>query len=277
MFHPLARLALRALIPLSALSAAQAAAPTAAQLPDFTYQGRLERDGQLVDGAADLEFTLWDASVGGAQIGSAIVENGYPVSGGLFSIHLAFPGAFTGEQRYLQVRVDGNALPRQPIATAPVAQYALSGTPGPAGTTGQSATTVYGTGQLTVGASTTSYTLIPGLRQTVDVPSNSRVFITTDGGAQHALTGSTYSVVDVAIFVDGATTPSAGQRRLVLSNTPAVANVIGNWSMSLSQSLPAGPHTIEVRAKNGETATANVSSGSAPQMQGQLTVMVIRY
>ncbi len=258
------------------LTAARAATTQAVQLPDFTYQGRLERNGQLLDGTANLRFSLWDAASGGTQLGSPIVEDAYPVSGGLFTITLAFPGAFAGEQRYLEVSVDGTVLPRQPIATAPVAQYALTGNTGPKGdpgTTGQDAVTVYGTGQLPVVSTMTTYTLVPGLRQTISVPANAKVFLSTDGGAQNTGTGATYAVVDIGLFVDGV---AASQRRLALSNTPALAQVIGNWSMSVAQPLSAGTHVVEVRAKDGGgSADANVS-GTTPLMRGQLTVLVLK-
>ncbi len=107
----------------------------APQIPDFVYQGRLEQNGAPANGAFDLTFTLYDAAEGGNAIGVAIEEPGYPVTDGLFSISLAFPGAFTGTQLYLEVGVEGTPmLPRQAVATAPVSQYSLSGTiAGPAG------------------------------------------------------------------------------------------------------------------------------------------------
>lgn len=107
----------------------------APQIPDFVYQGRLEQDGAPANGAFDLTFTLYDAAEGGNAVGVAIEEPGYPVTDGLFSVSLAFPGAFTGEQLYLEVAVEGTPmLPRQAVATAPVAQYSLSGAlAGPAG------------------------------------------------------------------------------------------------------------------------------------------------
>ena len=110
---------------LATSSLASAGTPVQPQLPDFVYQGRLERDGVLVSGSADLAFTLWDAQTGGTQQGSAIIEPDYPVVGGLFSINLSFPGAFVGDQMYLEVVVDGVTLPRQPVAAVPVAQFAL--------------------------------------------------------------------------------------------------------------------------------------------------------
>lgn len=113
------------------LGAAVAAEP---QLPDFTYQGQLLRNGAPADGAFDLSFALFDAASGGNQVGSAIDEADYPVEDGLFTISLAFPGAFNGTQLWLQVSVEGvPMLPRQPVATTPVAQYTLTGAIGPAG------------------------------------------------------------------------------------------------------------------------------------------------
>lgn len=107
------------------------------QLPDFTYQGRLQQNGQPVSGAFDLTFALYDAASGGAQVGSVISEPQFPVTDGLFTVSLAFPGAFTGQQRWLQVSVNGQPLlPRQPVSTTPVAQYALDGNPGATGAQG---------------------------------------------------------------------------------------------------------------------------------------------
>ena len=116
------------------------AAPTlaqVAQLPDFTYQARLQQDGQPLNGAVDLMFVLYDAEIGGSQVGSPISEPAFPVTDGLFTVSLSFPGAFTGDQRWLEVRVNGVPLsPRQAVSTTPVAQFALDGNPGPPGPQG---------------------------------------------------------------------------------------------------------------------------------------------
>ncbi len=121
---------------LISLLAGTAIAQTA-QLPDFTYQGQLQQSGQPANGAFDLSFALYDAETGGQQVGTAIDEPQFPVTNGLFTVSLSFPGAFTGEQRWLQVSVNGQPLiPRQAVSTTPVAQYALDGNPGPAGPMG---------------------------------------------------------------------------------------------------------------------------------------------
>lgn len=108
--------------------AASAWAQPVSQLPDFVYQGRLTQSGAPANGNFDLTFALFTLASGGTQVGATVVENDYPVTDGLFTVSLSFPGAFAGTQLFLQVTVEGTALsPRQAVATAPVAQYALSG------------------------------------------------------------------------------------------------------------------------------------------------------
>jgi len=112
-----------------------AVAQTSPQLPDFTYQGRLQQSGAPANGSFDLAFALYDQATGGNQVGATVNYADFPVSDGIFSVSLGFPGAFTGTQLYLQVSVEGTALlPRQAVATAPVAQFSLTGSiGGPAG------------------------------------------------------------------------------------------------------------------------------------------------
>jgi len=116
---------------------ASAQTPQTPQTSLFTYQGQLQQHGQVVNGHRDLEFRLFNADSAGSQVGTAVVANDWPITDGLFTIDLNFPGAFTGEQRWLEVSVDGQALsPRQAVTAAPVAQYALAGTIGPIGPIG---------------------------------------------------------------------------------------------------------------------------------------------
>ena len=107
----------------------------APQLPDFTYQGRLTQNGLPANGSFNLSFALFDSSAAGNQVGSTINELSFPVSDGLFTVSLAFPGAFSGTQLWLEVSVNGTPmLPRQAVSSTPVAQFSLSGSiGGPAG------------------------------------------------------------------------------------------------------------------------------------------------
>jgi len=124
-----------ALVMLCLVCANAALAQPSPQLPDFTYQGRLQQSGAPANGSFDLAFALYDQLTGGNQVGTTVTETDFPVVDGIFNVSLSFPGAFTGTQLYLQVSVEGTPLlPRQAVATAPVAQFSLSGSiNGPAG------------------------------------------------------------------------------------------------------------------------------------------------
>ncbi|MBK6521568.1 MAG: collagen-like protein [Sphingobacteriaceae bacterium] len=171
----------------------------------------------------------------------------------------------------------GNTGPAGPTGnTGPTGP---TGNTGPAGTTGQDVYEVYGTAQLVVSTSTSLYTLIPGLAQTITVPANCKVIVSTDGGIQSTgATNTTFSVLDIGIFVDGTVSASGGQRRIAIANTTALAQLIQNWSMERAYTLTAGSHTFEVKAVSGAagSANANVSSSSAPQLQGTLRVTIIK-
>lgn len=162
------------------------------------------------------------------------------------------------------------------LLSVPYALYAeTTGSSG--GATGNSVTEVAGTGQLVVSTAMTTYTLIPGLSTTVNVPAGCKVIVHTDGGLQCTAAGVAFSAVDIGIFVDGTVSSSGGQRRVVASNTDALGQMLANWSFDRTYVLAAGNHTFQVRAAStGTGSTANVSSGTAPQIQGILTVTVIK-
>lgn len=146
----------------------------------------------------------------------------------------------------------------------------------PNSTAGQGSYDVYGTSQIVVLVSTTSYTLIPGLTQTINVPADCVVLVSTSGGVQCAAAGVAFAAVDIGIHVDGVPSPQAGQQEIVASNTDAVGNMLAYWSMSKTYTLTPGNHTFEVRVRDaGGTADANVS-GTNPLIQGVLTVTIIK-
>lgn len=62
----------------------------------FAYQGRLEKDGAPVQGAADLRFTLWNNPVSANtinRIGGPLTKSAVPVENGVFTTSLDFGGA----------------------------------------------------------------------------------------------------------------------------------------------------------------------------------------
>jgi hypothetical protein len=164
--------------------------------------------------------------------------------------------------------------------------YACNGAPGSGGgPTGQDATSVYGTNSISMSA-TTGATLVPGLSQTISVPSNSVVYVATEGGLITDSSSTTgFSAVDVFVIIDQA----VGQglhRRIVCPNTAGVVHVICGWSLSAAVPLSQGNHTITVGAIGAGNVgagnafpgagTATVSGDRNSVNQGALTVMVLK-
>lgn len=110
-------------------------AATAASAPvtdEFTYQGELMTAGTPASGPHDFRFRLYDAQVGGAQIGAQILRTAN-VTNGRFTTSLQFPGAFTGTALWLEIdaRPSGGGAyttlgPRQALTAAPNAAYAIN-------------------------------------------------------------------------------------------------------------------------------------------------------
>jgi len=97
-----------------------------AQSTIFTYQGRLNVGGSGANGRYDLQFSLWSAASGPAQVGSTLTNAATAVSNGLFIVTLDFGNQFPGADRWLEigVRTNGggaftNLTPRQAITATP--------------------------------------------------------------------------------------------------------------------------------------------------------------
>lgn len=112
------------------------AAPTAVRAAPlgsgFTYQGQLRQGDASADGPFDFLFRLFDAPVGGAQVGGDVVRDGVSVERGVFATEIDFgAGAFDGQARHLEIRVRAAGAqeyvllePRQPIRPTPYALHA---------------------------------------------------------------------------------------------------------------------------------------------------------
>lgn len=111
---------------------------TAPQGSAITYQGRIEHDGQPLSGIHAMTFRLFDSEQAGFEVAPAVILTGVDIEDGVFSVPLDFgSAAFLGDARWLEIEVDGSTLePRQPLTAAPVALFALNGTPGPEGPEG---------------------------------------------------------------------------------------------------------------------------------------------
>ncbi len=89
-----------------AIALGTAAAPVSA-VPvgsAFTYQGHLADGANPANGPHDFRFVLYDAAVGGAQVGPIVTVDDVPVASGLFTVSLDFgAGAFGADARWLEV------------------------------------------------------------------------------------------------------------------------------------------------------------------------------
>ena len=121
------------ILSLLAIAALAAAAPSLAGLFPwtFTYQGQLLDSGVPKNGNADLVFKLFDAASGGNQAGITITANAVPLADGRFTIELDFtnggviPGVFDGNDRWLEISVNGTLLtPREKLTATPHAIFA---------------------------------------------------------------------------------------------------------------------------------------------------------
>ena len=57
---------------------------------EFTYQGRLDENGQPANGTYDIEISMWDDNVGGSQLGATLILPNEPISDGLLTVELAW-------------------------------------------------------------------------------------------------------------------------------------------------------------------------------------------
>ncbi len=96
-------------------------AATTAQETVFTYQGELKQGDQLANGLFNMEFSLWNAGIGGTQIDTTMIQNGVEVVDGKFSVELDFGAeSFNNAARWLEIVIGGFTLsPRNQITRSP--------------------------------------------------------------------------------------------------------------------------------------------------------------
>lgn len=147
---------------------------------------------------------------------------------------------------------------------------------------GQTTYSTFGTSALGISNATTTFTVVPGLTQTLTVPTNCSVYVVTTGGIGNT-NGTNYSfTADFAIFVDGVGLTQGGYGRVNTFN-PATTNAAftnTTWSISTILNLSAGSHTIDLRVvyRNTSNAAQGASVSSVPGnvRQGELYVIIIK-
>jgi hypothetical protein len=146
----------------------------------------------------------------------------------------------------------------------PIGPPGPAGPPGIASTNGQNVFTSGGTVAIGIDSTVSGYTVVPGLSQTVDVPANSILYVSTDGGIQ-----STNGVtIAVALFVNDV---QLGPPRIIKLG----AGGLTPWSLS-RQVIAQGSTTIDVRARYFGGDHAFLSSPPNFGDQGILNIVVLR-
>jgi hypothetical protein len=100
-----------------------------AQAGVFTYQGRLTDGLVAASGTYEMQFSLWNAAAGPAQVGTTVTNNAVVVTNGIFTVELNFtaPNAFDGGGRWLEIAVRKASdppgftilAPRQSLTSSP--------------------------------------------------------------------------------------------------------------------------------------------------------------
>lgn len=105
-----------------------------AQGTAFSYQGQLTVAGLPANGSYDMEFALFNAASGGAQVGGSVTNLATALTNGLFTVALDFgPTPYSGQPLWLQIAISpagSNAytalLPLQPLTSTPYAVQSLN-------------------------------------------------------------------------------------------------------------------------------------------------------
>ena len=243
----------------------------------INYQGRLaDINGLPLTGSHTIEFSIWDAESGGSLIwpgtGTETHPN-VPVVEGLFSVGLGsqtaggIPTNVWDGDRYLQITVDGDTLsPRELIRSVPIASLALTVPNGAIGTdqiadgavnsmkVSLDHGEIVGTANLTPNA---SYQTIPGLSLTTDYNTDQSIILDYNLDAETSVSSG---VMIIKLFVDG-----VGASAPIVLGRPGETDRV-TISAARAIFLPAGQHTIEIKALNQSGATGGVIRGANSSM-----------
>jgi|688.fasta_scaffold189995_2 hypothetical protein len=248
------------------------------------YQGRLaDKNGMPLTQTVNMVFRLYAAASGGAPLWEEqwIGANSVQVSDGLFNVMLGsltpIPQTIiTGNSNLflgITVGTDSEMSPRVQLGSVPFATQALT-VPDRSITKAKLATSLFRVQRAstttnwqlpTCGGSTetnSSYTTIPGLSLNFNLsePQTLLVNFTGTGGNSTAI-----GAIFTNIFVDGARSVTAsgiadigGCRNSSTDGSSAVCTL----SNTAAIDLPAGTHTVDVRAMCEPNGLASIWSGS---------------
>jgi len=141
---------------------------------------------------------------------------------------------------------------------------------------GQDATTVFSTSLITTDVGLVE---VPGLSQTVTVPANSVVMVSTDGSVQTSSSSPTaWALTEVFIVIDGVIGP-AGTSCVITSTNSPVTGLPATWGFTRAYQLLPGQHTIAVEVVRavapGSVSAATGGAGSVARLDS-MTVTILK-
>jgi len=138
------------------------------------------------------------------------------------------------------------------------------GPAGPAGTTGQNAGTLLGSATLT---SSATVTVVPGLAASITVPDNAVVLVQSTGGVLNA---ASTSIVEIGLYGDGIL-QNGGRRQIAVP-----AGSVQYWNIGQAMPFGSGVHTVAIQVRDTNGIHASISGGDGAQLQGTLTVTILK-
>lgn len=228
----------------------------------FTYQGLLNAGGNPVNGAYDMEFSIYDGSTNGNQVGATVTNEATTVSNGLFAVTLDFGNVFSGSNYWLQIGVRSNSSgtfiglsPRQEIMPVPSAIFAGAA------------------GNLTGTLPTTQLTGVLSSSQFSGVYTNAVSFVNGSNSFAGAFTGS-ITTTNPAIYGASSVYPDVASVTIYTNTNPygtncavADAYVLTNGLFTFFRSKPYlyQPNQVAGTAPTDGTATLGFAFGIVGQ------------
>ena len=266
---------------ISAILAVFICGTVSAQSTEFTFQGSFKDGDSPANGSYDLEFALFDALSGGAQLGSTLTRNGVAVTGGIFTVSLDFGDQFPGAGRFLEIRLrlaGGGPFtlltPRHQVNSAPYTIKSLNAENAVNAATASNALNLGG-----VPAAQFVLTGDPRMSDARNPLPNSASYIQNQNAAPQAAsnfnvsgtgTASTFNATTQFNFGGGRVLSAAGSNNLFAGLGAGAANTTGNGNAFVGNNAGTNNTTGFRNAFFGASSGADNTTGNLNAFYGAL-------
>lgn len=253
----------------------------------FTYQGKLTDGGAAANGTYDLEFKLFNALSGGAQVDSTIVRDDVLVTAGVFTVTLDIgsAGFIFNPQLFLQIGVRPGASteaftplsPRQPITSSP---YAIKSAHADSAFAADSASsfTQNLAGDVTGGQDTTLVTRLQGRAIASTPPTSGQVLTWNNGALQwEPAAPSTGNFIQNTTTTQPLSNFNISGAGVVGGNFSVVGTITGNGS-GITNLNPANisAGTANINIQGVAANNVSITTGATPSVANR-TFLTLTY